>query len=80
MIKLLINYLSDYYELFDSYFDLRKSTTLYSKKQLLWFKKDFGRHFSRSRFSQASAGDMPRTSAARAIQFRDWQLRFRQFP
>ena len=29
------------YELFDSYFNLRKNTTLYSKKQLLGFKKDF---------------------------------------
>ena len=29
------------YELYDSYFNLRKNTTLYSKKQLLGFKKDF---------------------------------------
>lgn len=44
------------YELFDSYLNLRKNTTLYSKKQLLGFKKDCT-DISPHRFSKLSERD-----------------------
>lgn len=57
------------YELFDSYLNLRKNTTLYSKKQLLGFKKDCT-DISPHRFSKLSGRDATHFGGAR-IQFSD---------
>ena len=65
------------YELFDSYFNLRKNTTLYSKKQLLGFKKDFA-DISPECFSKLLGRDAAHFGSA-CIQFPDGNFTFIRF-
>lgn len=62
------------YELFDSYLNLRKNTTLYLKKQLLGFKKDFA-DISPKRFSKLFGRDAAHPGGA-CIQFPDGNFAF----